>query len=155
MPSLASRYQSGTFHAESDSSSGLNGPAATPKPSGAGMGVGAGGKGLGSAGGAAGDADGAVVIVVAESPKALGRYIADTAVANALMLSRLLIFMVFLVFESVIPQLLSSTLDVVVGTGESTVFDSLTSTDATAGRASGWVVLRLTCCSVMPLTCLA
>ena len=44
MPNLASRYQSGTWKAESDSSVGLNGPSATPKPGGATIGVGAGGK---------------------------------------------------------------------------------------------------------------
>ena len=61
MPNLASRYQSGTWKAESDSSVGLNGPSATPKPGGATIGVGAGGKvarGRAAGGGGSGLAEG-------------------------------------------------------------------------------------------------
>src|SRR5208337_3235282 len=43
MPNFASRYQSGTLYADSDSSVGWNGPGATPNPTGAGIGAGAGG----------------------------------------------------------------------------------------------------------------
>ena len=83
MPNLASRYQSGTAYAERDSSVGLKGPSAAPKPGGAGIAAGAGGTGR-ELGGSLGPAAGAEVAgAVAVWPNTFGRHKAAPVLASS------------------------------------------------------------------------